>query len=166
MSAYSSRVNPMDVYTSVVMAAIGRIIALGAAIAGSFAALLAGLLGCSPSFNWEGTWKGNRAVQFVPGTGTDLQNSIKEVTLTMESNGQFELVASGIPRNGLFHPSGKSASLETVNLLGRAVDNAPVLHLKANEDGTITLDSPDDFDRSPIVLHRESQPPASNVRNR
>jgi hypothetical protein len=147
------------------MAAIGRIIARGAVIAGSFAALLVGLYGCSPSFNWEGTWKGDRAVRFVPGTSTDLQNSIKRVTLSINS-GRFQLVASGIPSDGLFHSTGKSASLETINLLGRPADNSPAIHLKENADGTITMDSPDNFDRSPIVLHRESQPPTSNVRNR
>ena len=105
-------------------------------------------------------------MQFTPGTTQDLQNSLKRVTLTLKPNGQFELDASGIPRDGVYETSGKEASLQTVNVFARPVENATTIKLKANEDGTITLQSPDTFDPHPIVLHRESQPPSSNVRNR
>ena len=99
-----------------------------------------------------------------PGTGPSLENSIREVTLIIKSNGEYELSASGIPTTGIFKSSGKDATLEPVTRFGRATDNAQPVTMKANGDGTITLSSPDSLDPSPILLRRESQPTESDVR--
>src|SRR5438270_7936743 len=101
MSAYSSWVNPMDVYTSVVMAAIRRIIAFRAILAGSFGVLLFACLECHSGFNWEGRWQGERSISIVPGTPPFVANSLRRVTLTVKSNGEYELHASGVPSRGM-----------------------------------------------------------------
>jgi len=160
MSAYSSFVNPMDVYTSVVMAAIRRSISFALLILGSFAALS----GCQRDFPWEGSWRGTRTMAIRSGTGPSLENSIRRVTLTIKSNGEYELSASGVPSTGIFKSSGKTATLEPVTTFGQAAEDRQPVKIKANDDGTITMESPDTLDGSPILLRRESQPTESNVR--
>jgi hypothetical protein len=104
-------------------------------------------------------------MRLTPETSLALGNSLRHVTLTVK-NGEFELVASGVPRKGVFHSSGDAAQLETILLFNQDAPKQPPINLNANPDGTITLDSPDSFDSHAIVLRRESQPPAANVRNR
>lgn len=122
--------------------------------------------GCRQGFDWQGDWVGQRNIATVPGAAPEIVNSIQRVTLTVKSNWDYELHASGVPSSGVFHAAGNEATLEQIKLLDRPVENAPAIKLKANQDGTITLSSPDSLDSGPILLHRESQPTGSNVRKR
>jgi hypothetical protein len=158
MSEYSSFVNPMDVYTSVVMAAIVRIIAFGALLVGSFGVVVCSSVGCRKDFDWKGKWVGRRDIGVVPGTPPEIENSVRHVTLEVKQNWEYELHVSGIPSNGVFHPAGKEATLEPVNKLSRPVGTAPPVKLTANDDGTVTMESPDALDSGFILLRRESQP--------
>jgi hypothetical protein len=160
MSEYSSFVKPMDVYTSVVMAAISRSISFAALLLGSFGAVI----GCRPSFEWQGSWSGTRNLAIVPGTAPEVANSVRRVTLVIKENGEYELHTSGVPTGGFFHGSGKQATLEQITKFNVAQGSDKPITLTAKDDSTITLSSPDSFDSGPITLHRESQPTESNVR--
>ena len=146
------------------MAAIRQSISVGVLLFGSFAALVLASNSCGSGFTWEGTWSGKRNMPLKPGTPTYLANSLQRVTLTLKSNGEYELNASGVPHRGMYHISGKEGTLEQVTLLDRPTEPVPPVVMKANKDGTITLSSPDSFDSNAIILHRESQPTGSNVR--
>ena len=147
------------------MAAIGRIIAVGALLIGSFGAVYFVASGCRSSFDWQGKWTGERTIEIVPGTPDYLQNSIRRVTLFVKENGEYELNASGVPSRGMFHASGRQATLEPVTKLDRPINGTSAIKVTANEDGTISLQAPDDYAPGPILLRREAQPPGSNVRN-
>lgn len=118
--------------------------------------------GCSPSFDWSGSWTGNRNLPTKPGQNPSIAYTIGKVDLTIEPSGRFTLIEGGVPKTGTASLSDQKAELRIETYMDRPIArlgsgaeamNQPVI-LRAQKDGSITLVDPTGFDPAPIVLRR------------
>lgn len=133
---------------------------------GIISALWISLSACSPSFNFEGVWRGEHALPQGHANNVPIENSVKKVELKIQANGLFELTNSGIPKSGAIHTSGQEATLEVQSIFGKPVDAAgagaqslvQTIHLKALPDGSILFNDPGGFLKEEVRLKRSAQP--------
>ena len=81
------------------------------------------LVGCGPSVDWTGEWRGHREVPAPPGTDPSVAESLALVKLTVTPDGRFKLNEEGFTKEGNVIRSGQSATLKIDRVLGRAIGN-------------------------------------------
>ena len=159
MRAYSSSLRPMEEYTSLVMAAIGRSISFRSVLRWvTVASLVPVSFGCGPRFSYQGEWKGTQSIQAKPGADPEIVASYQKVTLSVQPSGQFKLRLETFDYEGTLQVDGDSATLRPERFQGVRIERQPEsLQIQAtltpNPDGSITLKV---NSRDPIVLRRPS----------
>jgi hypothetical protein len=149
----------MEVYTSGVRTAIGRIIS---------AAALAGCLACGPAVDrreFEGRWRGERDLP-VETTDPVIAYTVRRTVLEVRRDGTFDLFDLGFPKRGRAMPSADALELRVEGVLGRQVQQDPALRekyrlplrLERLPDGRLRLHNPNDPGSEPVDLAREPKP--------
>jgi hypothetical protein len=150
------------------MAGIGPIISAGRAVfLGGVLALT--LLACSrsgPTFQWEGTWRGQRPIPNA-GDNPTVAATLGRVEVTLHPNGTFDLFEAGLPKSGSFRVHEGVALLKVDRFLDRPIADQgsaaeamnEELRLAPLKDGALLYSDPRGFDREPIRLERLSATP-------
>lgn len=154
MRSYSLEVRPIEEYTSAVIAGILRIISAGA--------LLLLVLGCGPSFNYEGVWRGNRDLKINSGENPGVVRTLGQVTLEIKGN-TFKLTEAGMPVAGSVTFRDGKARLKIETRAGTPIEREPKeiqgqikeIELTPRSDGNMDFYDPGGFFPDPLTLKRE-----------
>jgi hypothetical protein len=161
MSWYSLSVNPIEEYTSAVIAGIGR--SISAAVA-TF--LVLGVLGCGSTSKFQGTWKGNRNLPISNGENPGLIRTLGQVTLSIDS-GRFNLTETGIPYSGTVRYADDKAYLKVETRFGTPISKEPIeiqnqlkeYVLTPLKNGQLSYVDPGGNFREPLTLERQVDAP-------
>ena len=161
MSSYSLSVKPIEEYNSAVIAGIVRSISFA-----FFLGLVLVLPGCGQSFNFNGTWKGNRNLAVKPGENPFALKTMGQVTLIVDRIG-FKLVEAGIPMEGTFRTENGKGYLKIESRLGTPITREPPeiqdqfkaeIVLTPRKDGKLDFFDPaNTFFPEPVPLVRERE---------
>lgn len=138
------------------------------------AVLVLGLSGCdSGSARWVGVWEGEDLSAVSPELEREnpvIANTLKKVSLTICSNGNFVLTRGGMPYQGSTTLSREKAVLQVRTILGRPIENEPAMVQKANPNIELVkkgqdaeFKDPADFGKPPITMKRTGNAPASGT---
>ncbi len=118
---------------------------------------LAVLAGCGSSFDWKGTWVGDRGYKAKMGEDPGIAGTASKVSITITGDNTFTAVDGGIAIEGDTTADGDRLILKPIRVMGAAADrtgppfNTPML-LQHRPDGTATLGHEGKTDS--LVIHR------------
>lgn len=123
-------------------------------------------IGCAPTFNWQGQWRGERNLPTPPGGDPSVGKTLGRVDLEIDAGGTFTLIEAGIPKTGKIRTSGMTATLTVEHIAGRPIArlgegivkaNLPI-KLEATREGTILFVDPGGFFAEAVTLQRQAKP--------
>lgn len=127
----------------------------------------AGLVGCGgPSFDYTGTWEGQRMIKAREGEDQTVLNTLGKVKIIIKSTGSFEMFEAGLLKTGNVFFGGDKATMRITHIMDRPIaeygDGAAKqnidISLEPQKDGTLKYTDPNGFDERPLILTRQTQP--------
>ncbi|MCA0361322.1 MAG: hypothetical protein LCH41_09730 [Armatimonadetes bacterium] len=138
------------------------------------AVLVLGLSGCdSGAGKWVGVWEGNDEAAVSDELAKEnpvIANTLRKVSVTICSNGNFVLTRGGMPYEGAATLSRDKVLLQVKTILGRPIENEPTMVQKANPNiemirkgSGAEFKDPADFGKPPIRMTRTKDAPPSRT---
>lgn len=115
------------------------------------------------SVDWIGTWVGQKELPNEGQVPEGIRQTLKEVRVRLDADGAFLLIDSGVPYEGRFSTTGRTAALKIEKMLNRTISardpeyqrlSQPV-ELTATDRGTLLLRDTAGFSPDAVELTRE-----------
>jgi hypothetical protein len=118
------------------------------------------------SFEFEGSWRGDRAIEAQPGQDPAIAKTLGRISLTITPDGRFEMFEGGVPKGGSFWVENGTGKLKVETYFDRPIEEAgkevllrnAVIDLVPQKDGSLQFVDPEGFDKTHPILKRETKP--------